>query len=338
MSLVGVDCFSDTELRGFIKSQNNFGMCDFSGAVDVEVIELDELLDFFSSFLDNVESCSNGQPLYKLISDNWNLFSSDESAKWILDKVLIKLNSGIKSSENSVAFIPEILENVGYWNVLKDDIKWKNRYNIDINELIEKGWDAFLGSKVMIKPSDVFYRARLHSFGQKAAYEINEMYAPLKEMARAGRANPIGIPYLYLSDNANTILYEIRAAYLDEVSVGKFSLKCNHSDGIFIYDFTEKVNLFSNYESINSTIKATLLRSLISSDLSRPMRRYDSEIDYIPTQFICEFIMNFANVQGIKFISSLHSDGNNFVIFDQDLMECSDVEVKKITKVLISAE
>ncbi len=53
----------------------------------------------------------------------------------------------------------------------------------------------------------------------------------------------------------------------------------------------------------------------ISIDLSKPMRRYDNEIEYIPTQFICEFIKVFTGASGIKFSSSLHPSGNNFVIF-----------------------
>ena len=67
------------------------------------------------------------------------------------------------------------------------------------------------------------------------------------------------------------------------------------------------------------------------------MRRYDSELDYIPTQFICEFIKIFTNVQGIKFRSSLHNDGNNLVIFNQDLMNCVDAKRVRVSKVVIKS-
>jgi len=66
------------------------------------------------------------------------------------------------------------------------------------------------------------------------------------------------------------------------------------------------------------------------------MRRYDTEIDYIPTQFICEFIKVFSGVHGIKFRSSLHTEGNNIVIFDQNIMVCESVENVKVSNVSIS--
>ena len=80
-------------------------------------------------------------------------------------------------------------------------------------------------------------------------------------------------------------------------------------------------------------MKAKLLRQKISSDLSKPMRRYDSELEYIPTQFICEFIKVFTGAFGIRFNSSLHPKGNNVVLFDQNLMTCISVKKVKINTV-----
>src|SRR5690606_1741880 len=105
-----------------------------------------------------------------------------------------------------------------------------------------------------------------------------EMTCPPKEFANGGRANPSGIPFLYLSDNPQTVLYEVRASYLDELSVGTFELRPEF-DSIKLVDFTEDTFLFQpNSGSINETIKGKLLRQKISSDLSKPMRRYDSEL------------------------------------------------------------
>ena len=161
------------------------------------------------------------------------------------------------------------------------------------------------------------------------------MYAPPSVASSAGRANPAGIPFLYLCDNELTVLYEIRAAFLDEVTIGRFSLKDSIEEEIFIADFTQKPSVFRPGE-VDKSIKSTLLKDLISRDLSKPMRRYDSEIDYIPTQFICEFIKVFAGVHGIKFRSSLHPEGNNLVIFDQNIMECKSVEKVRVKNVVIS--
>lgn len=80
------------------------------------------------------------------------------------------------------------------------------------------------------------------------------------------------------------------------------------------------------------------MRKIISADLSIPLRRYDSEIEYIPTQFICEFIRNFTGADGILFNSSLHNGGKNVVLFGQDKVECISVKMYRITKVDIEAE
>lgn len=162
------------------------------------------------------------------------------------------------------------------------------------------------------------------------------MSSPPAQYASAGRANPIGIPYLYLSDNQETILYEVRASYLDEISVAIFTKNEEYQNEIIISDFTEIPTLY-HPNDVNKKIKSTLLKQLISRDLSKPMRRYDSEIDYIPTQFICEFIKIFTNVQGIKFRSSLHNTGSNLVLFNQETMKCRSVKKVQISKVNIKA-
>ena len=75
----------------------------------------------------------------------------------------------------------------------------------------------------------------------------------------------------------------------------------------------------------------------IGRDLSKPLRRHDSELEYIPTQFICEYLRYTYGVDGIMFKSSLHVDGINYVIFNHELMECVDVVQYQITSVIINA-
>lgn len=111
------------------------------------------------------------------------------------------------------------------------------------------------------------------------------MYCPPVKNATSGRANPVGIPYLYLTDNEETVLYEIRASYLDEVSIGIFSKENEILIDVIISDFTKIASLYVLNE-VNKRIKSTLLKQYISRDLSKPMRLYDSELNYIPTQFI----------------------------------------------------
>ena len=120
------------------------------------------------------------------------------------------------------------------------------------------------------------------------------------------------------------------------ISKKRNCLKSDIIDDVYISDFTESVSIF-HPSKVRLKLTASLLKEKISFELSKPMRRYDSEIEYIPTQFICEFIKIFTNVKGIKFRSSLHANGNNFVIFQQDIFECTNVKKVKVNKVEIDS-
>lgn len=329
MQSVCKSCFSDKELVGFITSQGKIGNCDCCNNKTIEVIKIEELLEFFNELLGNFKKDINGVGIISKIQGNWSLFSSLENGKKILNYILSQINTPFYNANDLVDFTDEIYENINYWSILKEQLKWERRYLTDINRLIEDlGWDGFFNSKIVIQKNELFYRARLHHSQNEPSYPSDKMFCPPKEISTAGRANPSGIPYLYLSDNKETILYEIRASFLDEVSIATFSLKDEIIEEIKISDFTESPTLFHPNE-VNKRIKSTLLKSKISIDLSNPMRRYDSELDYIPTQFICEFIKVFTGVQGIKFASSLHTTGRNLVLFNQNIMQCIDVKKLK---------
>jgi len=330
------NCFSDRELVGFITSKAITGNCNFCGAKDAECIPIEELFDFFKELLDNFRITSDGDSLKSKIQSNWSLFSSLDSAYKILNYVVDKIETNITNADIKVDFSPEILDNVNYWDKLKSQLMWENRYITDVSYLTDDlGWDGFFQSQIELQKGTELFRGRLHHNSADVPFVNEEMFCPPKEKATAGRANPLGIPFLYLSDNKETVLYEIRASYLDEVSIGTFSLKNELSTKVIIADFTENVTIF-HPSRVGERIKSTLLRRKISDDLSRPMRRYDSELDYVATQFICEFIKIYTGVQGIKFRSSLHTLGNNLVVFDQAIMVCTSIEKVKVNRVKIS--
>ena len=265
------------------------------------------------------------------MQSNWSFFSSHDVANKILNYVLPNIITEITSSTINVEYTDDIIENYNHWEVLKEELKWKNRFVINIERLEELGWDGFFNTQFKLSKDVELFRARLHHQSGLELYKPEDMTCPPKEFASGGRANPLGIPFLYLSDNPETVLYEVRASFLDELSVGTFKLKTN-TDLIKIVDFTEDTSLFQpSSSSINKTIKGRLLREKISSDLSKPMRRYDSELEYIPTQFICEFIKVFTGALGVRFNSSFHPKGNNIVLFDQNLMTCTSVKKVRIS-------
>lgn len=325
------NCFSDKELQAFIESSGVSGKCDVCKSSNVDVIDLLELLDFFQEFLENFRRSENGIPLKSKIQESWSFFSSLDSASKILNAAIVKINTEIESSTDLVDYKNEIVENHTYWDTLKEKLKWERRFLPDLEIIQDLGWDGFFNTQFELEPKDRLYRARVHHQSGDKSYNPKDMMCPKPEISKGGRANPSGIPFLYLSDNEDTVLYEVRASYLDELSIGEFRLKKEFGK-VKIVDFTEDTVLFQPGQ-VTETIKSRLLRDRISRDLSKPMRRYDTEIEYIPTQFICEFIKIFTGASGIRFSSSLHPEGNNVVIFNQDKVECTRVTLKKISLV-----
>ena len=80
------------------------------------------------------------------------------------------------------------------------------------------------------------------------------MGCPPPNLATAGRANPLGIPYLYLSDSAKTTYFEVRAVYLDKLSVGKFYIP----QSLSLVDFSYSINLYLSYVDGDTSLRKWL--------------------------------------------------------------------------------
>lgn len=330
-------CFKDIEIRSFIESQGKQGSCDFCDKYNVVVIDIEELHDFFQELISNFKLDSKHGDKFTQQLDKWDIFYSQQIINKVFIYILPFLDTDIKDPTQLINYSDDILNNVSYWNEVKDRIKWQNRFILNITHLVEDlGWDSFFNTQDLLSPKDIFYRARVHFKSGMEKFTCLEMGAPPKDVSKSGRANSLGIPSLYLCDNPKTVCYEVRASYLDELSIGLFRV-AQQDKPITIVDFTKIISLYK-VRDINTAMKAQLLRQHISVDLSKPMRRYDSEIEYIPTQFICEFIKEITNVSGIKFKSSLDPEGSNIVIFDQNLMECTEVKRVKIKNLKMDYE
>jgi hypothetical protein len=339
-------CFADLEIKQFIistsKNQGRCDCCDENGAL----IDVRELLDFFTEFITIFkENNVDGRSLVELIQEDWFIFSSiDTGTKFFSSfDVLTSLASiagvslpGLKLDPMiRVTYVDEISESVSYWHNLKDDLKWERRFLTDIEEMTGINWNSILRISAKMDSRNLLFRARINQNGQVSPFNKENMGKPEKYFSTAGRANPQGIPYLYLSKALETTLYEARATFLDNISIGTFRIKDNVE--LTLVDFTQKFSPFTQEGQIINFTKEKLIKDAISKDLSRPLRRYDSELEYIPTQFICEFIRFNIEADGIQFKSSLEKEGVNIVLFDQSKVECIDVEVHQITEVKIKS-
>ena len=63
----------------------------------------------------------------------------------------------------------------------------------------------------------------------------------------------------------------------------------------------------------------------MEDELSRPVRKQDVHLDYLPTQFLCEFVKS-KEFDAIEYRSSMNADGYNLAIFNDDKLECVDAK------------
>lgn len=141
-------------------------------------------------------------------------------------------------------------------------------------------------------------------------YTKEEMSAPPKGKAEDGRANPTGISYLYLSENQETAIAEIKPFIGDRITIASFIL----NKKIKVIDIRK--NAPSLLEAIHSKDENSFnnLWFGIKMYFSAPFKRGDS-IGYIPTQYIAELFKN-NSYDGIIFNSAQKKDNFNLVLFN----------------------
>ena len=246
------DCFLDEELRSEINANAVIdGICDVCGK-EGKVMDFSEYHGFFTALL---ELCSptvdSNKTIVDIIQDEWHLFKDKDIAKVLLIDVIAANNPGY-SIADFVNYTDEIRNRVAVWDRLKTSVKENSRFFTNMDEFAQ--YDYLTAGK-SLHVGQKLYRSRITPIGQKKI-KCDKMGCPPKELATAGRANPIGIPYLYLSDSAKTTYFEVRAVYLDQLSVGTFRIQRELELVDFIYD----VNLFIAYNDGSASLKEIVIK------------------------------------------------------------------------------
>lgn len=339
------ECFTSSYLRDIIKSKNKKGECNYCKSKDVSIYVPSELALYFRNILDlySVDKEFGIDMLSALERD----FADTIFSGKVVDK--LKLLDSIIGNDNEV--FRKLLNNKvssvlwegehskksedihNKWKDFKNEIKNINRFHIQTAIDLEKLRDIFMNKsfQITLKEGQVFYRSRI---SDKRGIVNNEMGNPPKDKATAGRANPKGISYLYLADNIKTSLYEARATLFDYVTVGDFKLK----EDIKILNLRKSENdpiIWAEQEVIKDYLTYIPFIKTLQKELSLPIRKLDKEIDYLPTQYLSEFIKSIG-YDGIEFQSSLHPDGYNLAIFNPDKFKCIRTNIYEIESIILN--
>lgn len=199
---------------------------------------------------------------------------------------------------------------------------------------VEKGrkfWRAQLGGSLRESAVD----------DDEGAFEIMEdcphppsRMKPIPNWSAEGRANPRGIPYLYLATQKDTAIAETRPWVGSLVSVGIFEVKRELS----IVDCSRNHQDFHFYfEEPPPPERERAVWSGIDAAFAKPVERGDDISDYIPTQIIAELFKR-NGYDGIAYKSAFGEDGYNVALFDVEAADLTYCELHKVNAIKFSFE
>lgn len=227
-----------------------------------------------------------------------------------------------------------------------DEIQYKNRNPKDTKVL--KLLDEIDTNPVRkIDSGTHIYRSRIieneDEIGNKdgfLGYGSNESFVPPAKVTRDLRANYRYIPYLYCSNLPYISLVEVRPRIGSDVSIATINVKSS----LELLDFTIKKH------SSNLPYQKRILFEDLSMLFSKPVKSGDDTLDYIPTQYIAEYVKKL-NYDGIVYRSSLtpelddsdhdsdaEIDGYNIVVFNYDKCEPIGSNVVTVTHNYVECE
>lgn len=354
---IGLECFLDEQLSSMIESKPRYGKCEVLQKDDCIIYDTEkdtyleayfvDILDAFSvaKYL-NIQDTDERVGYLKEFLDNWNIFSLvkndiqkvlkaicfqryEEEPELFEEKVTIREFYSVDDMKRL-----SLLKTYN-WETFCYNIKYVNRFHshqINIYQL-KNLLENF--SIDIPKETLTLYRARVCDKNVYInGYSTREMGAPPIPNTVAGRTNSEGIQCLYLSGNEQTTLHEVRARENDHVTIGEFLQKKNLR--IVDLGLFEEISPFS-ISDFNATwfaINVEIIRKM-GTEIAKPMRRFDSLLDYIPTQYICDYIKHLG-YDGIKFKSTLLEDGINYAIFNERNFECLNVKLVMVHKIKYS--
>ena len=213
------------------------------------------------------------------------------------------------------------------WDEFSESIKYGNRFHSGMFN--SDAFSSFLSIIRNTYPTGThMYRARISA--ELKGFSVHEMGAPPKGKRTAGRINPDGIGILYLSLDKRTVLNEVRASAFDYITIGDFqNLRDIRVVNLSSVDKTSPFLYGSELEKFAANRKVF---KEIAAEIAKPLRRSDSPLEYLPTQYISEFIKS-QNYDGVEFASTLNRGGYNLAAFYDELFECIDVETVEVSEI-----
>ncbi|MEH6511983.1 MAG: hypothetical protein V7734_02660, partial [Maribacter arcticus] len=194
------NCFGDKGLKKEVIPllSQKVGNCNYCKSKNQNLVNPFQLSVYFELLISIYDESESGENLITLLKRDWVLFDhatmDNAHAKELLADIL---NDGEIVRKNFTPSKVTGIDSSNTWEELRIELMHKNRFfpttKLDKNRLEE------LLSRLIADEEELpakWFRARLH-LGD-SDFILDEMGAPPERKASHGRANPSGIPYLYL--------------------------------------------------------------------------------------------------------------------------------------------
>ena len=312
---------------------NKKGQCSYCKTKNTSLIQPQALVDYFEPLLSIYKVDKEGIFINQLLQEDWSLFAfpSKTQQKRLLttitqDKNLTKLK-----------YMPKYLQDdsiINQWHLFTNELKHENRFlpeNAPDRKLFSE-FGFFLG---VIYKKDIykFFRARINN--EEKRFKLKDLKKPPAAKVLNGRANPLGIPYLYVASTIDTAIAEVRGHKGEYVTVLEF----NNKKKLELFDLREPRNTISPFESPDSIefiYKHMSYMILLGDELSKPIIPSKANLEYLSSQYLCEMIKQIG-FHGIIYKSSI-ADGNNYVIFTDNRLGPGSMHHYRITEMSFRSE
>ncbi len=334
-----VECFSAEELRALVAESGTMGECAYCGAEGVEVTQPRELSDLFTPLFDYYEiveygkhfidpdanPIDYGESLGYLLQHDWGIFSDRLDGT---DRVndLVEAITGVEARDlwatESDRWYVEPGEVGWTWRKLTEHLKNERRFFLDpsLSGIDDpRDWSIYLEEvEQSLGQGQNLWRSRLRGKSNEedriVPYPSEQMGAPPASPQLVGRGNPPGIRYLYTATDMETAVGEKRPGAGTILSVAKLRVL----EDLVLVDLAavRPPQTPFGHESIAHAITAYEVLTTLGRELTRPVHHEDPVTEYLPSQFLCELILDLG-YDGVVYGSS-YGSGKNVLLFDPD--------------------
>jgi hypothetical protein len=228
------------------------------------------------------------------------------------------------------------------YRVFADEVETHSRFfrSTATDALLADIRASSVGRETLAKTGQTFWRARLGCNFVERSQVDNDLTVifdeaepfgpagmkPISNWNSEGRANPRGIPYLYMASSRDTALAEVRPWIGANISVARLRLS-RDARIIDCSKYHDKANTKIILDKDRSKIDGIWLA--IDQAFARPVNKEDESHGYTATQIVAEFFKS-NGFDGIAYKSLLSDDGFNLVMFDLNIAEVIQTQLFKV--------